>query len=81
MILRLRISKRSKIHDAVASAWENMGILRAGIEMCSDPDHRDGTYVRGIRANNPPEEKVNDEHKIVLEQKFALTYRINAELK
>lgn len=78
--LRLRFLKHSRVHDVVASAFENLATLAAAIESSHSPDHRDGTYTRALWAEGPPEELVNDNVKVVVLQKFILIYQFNAEL-
>ncbi len=78
--LRLRLLKHSRVHDVVASAFENLAILTAAIESSHSPDHRDGTYTTALWAEEAAEEVVNDNIKVVVLQKFVLIYQFNAEL-
>jgi hypothetical protein len=81
MVLKLRILKKERPRDAVASAFENINILRSAIKRGANPDHRDGTYTRALWAKSGAEVVKDDQHKIVMQQAFQLVYRINSEFK
>jgi hypothetical protein len=74
LVVRVRFLKYSQLHKIRESAAENMAILRSVIQR---GDHRDGTYVRAIRPpESAPEVVTDDAEKLVLAQRFPITYRI-----
>lgn len=77
--LRLRFLKHGREHDVVASAFENLSIIRAAISKGASPDHRDGTYTRAMWPEGAPSIAVEDRDKIVVMDTYTLMYRINAE--
>lgn len=79
MTLRLRIVKHARERDAIASAMENMSILRVALSLGANPDHRDGTYTRALISEAAPT-MVKDQLKIVITQPFRLIYRISSDL-
>ena len=76
--LYLRIEKHSRHRRAIASAFENAMILRSGI---TRQTHADGTYTVLLDAEGTePDIVTDDAKKIVVRDRFALTYRVNATL-
>jgi hypothetical protein len=78
--LRLRLTKKDRVHDTEASLLDNLAALSSPIETGANPDHRDGTYTRAIWVEEEPETLKDDQYKIVVSQKFVLVYRISTEL-
>jgi hypothetical protein len=76
--LTLRILKYGREHDAIASAFENLAIIRGIITKGASPDHRDGTYTRALISTGEAMEIVtNDTNKIVAVDKYILIYRLD----
>ncbi len=76
--LRLRILKYAREHDAVASALENLAIIRSVITRGANPDHRDGTYTRAlVPTGQQAEIEHEDGYKVVALDRYELIYRLD----
>ena len=74
MELRLRIEKRGREQKAIASALENLAIIRSII---TRGDQRDGTYTQLLKARGEAERVVDNATMIVLRERYDLIYRTN----
>jgi hypothetical protein len=76
--VRLRFLKYARIHDAVATALENLAIIRAVVTKGASPDHRDGTYTRALLPQGKSSDVVKDDKlKVVVLDRYDIFYRIN----
>ena len=78
--LRLRMQKYGREHDTTASAFENVALLAAALELGASPNPRDATHTRALWAHEAAEVVAEDKHKLVVTQQFQLTYTMGAEL-
>lgn len=76
--LKLRFLKYGREHDAIASAFENLAIIRPILCRGANPDHRDGTYTRAlIPTGEEAEIAIDDRDKIVVVDRYTLVYQID----
>lgn len=77
LTLTLRLLKHGRLHQWQASAIENVTYLCSVMTLGSNPDHRDGTYVRALLPiAAAPEILHDDETKIVSAAQMPIVYRI-----
>jgi len=73
--LRLRITKRGRLHDWTAAAMTNIGILRCALPNTANYD---ATYIRALVAGETdPKPFKDDSKKIVVEDTYRLFYRVD----
>ena len=74
--LRLRIQKFGRMHDAAASAMENLSIIRALLTL---PENRESTYTRALVAEEGQVAEIvgDDRNKVVVLDRYSLIYRIS----
>lgn len=78
--LRLRMRKAARAHEAQASAFENLALIRP--ILCRG-DHRDGTYTQALlpTGGQPEILNVSDASKVVVVDRYVLRYRINTTFR
>lgn len=78
--VRLRIAKYSRQHDAVASAFENLLMMREHVVKSSGIDHRDGTYLRAIWVDDDTVPKIASENneRVITEDAWNVIYSIDS---
>ena len=78
MELRLRIQKVGRARKAVASAFENLMIIRS---VLTKSTYRESTYTRALLPEGPGAAiSVDDNEKVVVVDKYTLLYRIDSTL-
>jgi hypothetical protein len=75
--IQLRIMKRSRDRNAVSSAMENVLMFRSILPRGA---HRDGTYTQNLSAMaEEPKILDEDEQRVIVSDKYAITYRVSAD--
>lgn len=75
--IQLRIMKRARDRNATASALENVLRFRS---ILTRGEHRDGTYTQRLSAqSNAPTVLDEDAERVIVSDKYAITYRIASD--
>jgi hypothetical protein len=73
--LRLRLCKFGRLQDWTRAAFANLAIMRTAL---TRSEHYDGTYTRALLAvGDAMEVLVDDQFKIVVQDRYTLNYRID----